>query len=210
MGIIIPAATSLESPEAKNQVEWEKEATKDKTGFAYSGKNTFKSGEGEFTTVGQGDSFAKSHGYLLLTDVPGASANSGATITAKDANGKQAFVATETRGTTEQEVAAGAGSELKTVLDQAGKSEFLQLASLAKRKINFGTASLTFNTETFYNAKTVSHGLGTTPVSVVVTAPNEFVNCASVNFSSTTFQINAATTNGAAGPNLTVCWIAIG
>lgn len=138
MGIIIPAATSLESPEAKNQVEWEKEATKDKTGFAYSGKNTFKSGEGEFTIVGQGDSFTKSHAYLLLADVPGASANSGASITSEDANGKMAFVSTETRGTTEQEVAAAAGSELRTLLNQAGKSEFPQLPGLTKTKMLYG------------------------------------------------------------------------
>lgn len=138
MGIIIPAATSLESPEAKNQVEWEKESTKDKTGFAYSGKNSFKSGEGEFTTIGQGDSFAGSHAYLLLADVPGASANSGASITAEDANGKAAFVSAETRGTAEQEASVGAGSELRTVLNQAGKSEFPQLPENAKVKILFG------------------------------------------------------------------------
>lgn len=142
MGIIIPAATSLESPEAKNQVEWEKESTKDKTGAAYSGKNTFKSGEGEFMVVHQGDSFSKAHSYLLLTDVPGASANSGATITSKDSNGKQAFLATETRGTTEQEVAVGAGSELRTIVDNGGKSEFSQLVEASRTRTLWGRIEL--------------------------------------------------------------------
>ena len=210
MGAEYPASESLESPKAENEITWKK--TTDQTGAAYSGKNTFKSGEGEFTVVHQGDSFSKAHSYLLLTDVPGASANSGATITSKDSNGKQAFVATETRGTTEQEVAVGAGSELKTLIDNSGKSDFLQLVgTLAKRKINFGSATMTYNTETFYNAKTVTHSLGATPVVVLVTSSNEFVNCASLNFGATTFQINAATTNGAAGPaSLPVSWVAIG
>jgi hypothetical protein len=136
LGVEIPAAESLESPKAENEILWKK-AT-DQTGAAYSGKNTFKSGEGEFAVVHQGDSFAGSHAYMLLSDVPGASANSGATITSKDSKGNQAFVAAETRGTTEQEVAAGAGSQFKTVIDQAGKSEFPQLPENAKVKILFG------------------------------------------------------------------------
>lgn len=183
----LPASESLESPKAENEIVWKK--TTDQTGAAYSGKNTFKSGEGEFTVVHQGDSFAKAHSYLLLTDVPGASANSGATITAKDSNGKQAFVATETRGTTEQEAAVGAGSELKTLLDQAGKSEFLQLASLAKRKVNFGTAKLKFEASKFPGLKEITHGLGVTPLAVIATSENNVVTLSTQGYTSTKFDL---------------------
>lgn len=214
MGIIIPAATSLESPEAKNQVEWEKESTKDKTGAAYSGKNTFKSGEGEFTVLHQGDSFSKAHSYLLLTDVPGASANSGATITSKDSNGNQAFIATETRGTTEQEVAVGAGSELKTLLTQAGASEFLQLVASAKRKVNFGSTTVEFPGENIRsNATEVSHGLGTTPLAVLATGDDDGRGVGVTSKTSTKITVRAQTLQGdkpVAGSKVTVYWLAIG
>lgn len=168
MGIIIPAATSLESPEAKNQVEWEKEATKDKTGFAYSGKNTFKSGEGEFTAVGQGDSFTASHAYLLLADVPGASANSGASFTAEDSKGNAAFISAETRGTTEQEASVGAGSELKTLLDQAGKSNYVQLVTPAKRLQNSGLVTVEWIGSAFSPTIEIKHGLGVEPATIIL------------------------------------------
>lgn len=161
MGVNIPAAESLESPKEENEILWKK-AT-DQTGFAYSGKNSFKSGEGEFTVVGQGDSFAKSHGYLLLTDVPGANANSGTTITAVNSEGKQAFVATETRTGGEQEVSAGAGTELKTLLSNSGSSDFLQLASPGKRKFNSGEVNAKWTASKKSATVEVSHGIGVKP-----------------------------------------------
>jgi hypothetical protein len=163
MGLEIPAATSLESPEAKNEITWKKET--DQTGFAYSGKNTFfKSGEGEFLVAGQGDSFAGSHAYLLLADVPGASANSGTTLTAKDSAGKQAFVATETRTGGEQEVAVGAGSEFKTLIDNNGNSDFLPKTGEASAEWNGGSRGS--------KVMTIEHGLGATPSFVGFTALN--------------------------------------
>lgn len=171
MGVEIPAATSLESPKVEAEVLWEVKGPEDKTGFIYSGKNSFKSGEGEFTTVGQGDSFAGSHAYLLLADVPGASANSGASITAEDSNGKAAFVATETRGTTEQEVAVGAGSELRTVLNNNGQSEFPQLPFATKRIINTGTTTSTkFSGGWPFVETEITHGLGVECKGIVATA----------------------------------------
>lgn len=164
MGIIIPAATSLESPKEEAEVLWKK--TTDQTGFMYSGKNSFKSGEGEFTVVGQGDSFSKAHSYLLLSDVPGASANSGATITAKDSEGKQAFVAVETRTGGEQEVAVGAGTQFKTLLDATGKSEFLPATGSSSAEFPGGT--------TTSSIVTINHGLGVKPSSVdVITEASE-------------------------------------
>lgn len=217
MGIIYPAATSLESPNEEAEVLWKK--TSDQTGFEYSGKNTFKSGEGEFTVVGQGDSFKTSHSYLLLTDVPGASANSGATITAKDSNGKQAFVATETRGTTEQEVAVGAGSELKTVLGEGGQSDFPQLTGgAAKRKINRGIAVVKFpGGNNASETLTVSHGLGEAPTAIsfccVGTAAGAGGNYAELTggATSTQFTVRALNpfTQPAKGAELTVTWLAM-
>lgn len=164
MGLKVPAAESLESPKEENEVLWAK-AT-DKTGFVYSGKNTFKSGEGEFTTVGQGDSFAGSHAYLLLADVPGASANSGATLTAENSEGKAAFVSAETTAST-QEVSVATGSEFRTLLNDAGQSEFLQLASAAKRKVNFGETKIKIEAgKTESEVKTITHGLGAKPIFV--------------------------------------------
>lgn len=140
MGLKVPAAESLESPKEENEVLWHKSS--DETGFIYSGKNAFKSGEGEFTVVGQGDSFANSRAHVLLTDVPGASANSGAAITAENSGGKAAFVSAET-SSAGQEVAVGAGSEIKTLLEEEGKSHFLQLAALnpADRALAAGRVS---------------------------------------------------------------------
>jgi len=211
MGLENPAATSLESPASEAEVNWKKSA--DKTGFVYSGKNTFKSGEGEFTTVGQGDSFAGSHAYLLLADVPGAEANSGASITAEDSNGKAAFIATETRGTTEQEVAVGAGSEVKTVVTNGGLSDFLQLASAAKRKINFGSAVVEWGGG-HPNSKetTVTHSLSTTPVCVIATAESVTIVGAKSK-GATTFKVWARTGDGSspgAGTKETLHWLAIG
>lgn len=213
MGIIIPAATSLESPEAKNQVEWEKESTKDKTGFAYSGKNSFKSGEGEFTVIGQGDSFKESHAYGLFVDVPGASANSGATIAAKNAEGKEAFIDAETTASTE-EVSVGAGSELKTLLDASGKSNFLQLSSGAKRKINFGSVEVEWpGTNRSSNVKTITHGLGATPKAVLMTA-NGFAGVYGEvnNAGATTFELRGTVSEGIppGGVKQTIFWTAIG
>lgn len=214
MGIEVPASESLESPKAENEVNWKKAA--DKTGFIYSGKNTFKSGEGEFTTVGQGDSFAGSHAYMLLADVPGASANSGATITAEDSNGKAAFVATETRGTTEQEVAVGAGSELKTVVNQVGSSDFLQLAmGAAKRKVNVGSATITWPGGTNNQSVEITHSLGATPLAVVANAADALGNrvITTESFGATKFKLIMRTvdgTNPAASSTTKYSWIAIG
>lgn len=167
----LPASESLESPKAENEILWKK--TTDQTGFAYSGKNSFKSGEGEFTVLGQGDSFAGSHAYLLLADVPGEKANSGTTLTAKNSEGKQAFVATETRTGGEQEVAVGAGSEFKTVIDQAGHSDFLQLTEPAKRKIAGAVVSVGFTASKQSAKVKVMHGLGATPNIVNLTLEAE-------------------------------------
>lgn len=211
MGLEVPAAESLESPKAENEVNWKKSS--DKTGSIYSGKNSFKSGEGEFVAVAQGDSFAGSHAYLLLADVPGAEANSGATLTAEDSNGKAAFVATETRGTTEQEVAVGAGGEFKTVVTNGGLSDFLQLASAAKRKINFGSAQVEWPGGG-QNSKetTVTHSLGATPVCVIATAESVTIVGAKGK-GATTFKVWARTGDGSspgAGTKETLHWLAIG
>lgn len=167
MGVEIPAATSLESPEAKNQVEWKKEA--DKTGFVYSGKNSFKSGEGEFTVVGQGDSFSGSHSHLLLADVPGDKANSGASITAENAGGDAAFFSAETT-VSQQAATVGAGSELRTVINEVGESDFVQRIDVNSSN---GSAEFPGGTTTS-NIVTVNHGLGVTPTGVdVITEASE-------------------------------------
>lgn len=213
MGIKIPAATSLEAPEAANEVYWEKESTSDRTGFTYSGKNSFKSGEGEFTVVGQGNSFSATHAYLLLTDVPGASANSGATITAKDSGGKQAFIATETRGTTEQEVAVGAGNELKTLLDQSGKSEYIQSASLAKHVQNSGAATVSWSGGSAFSSEIeVAHGLGTTPTTIILTpekVESFFVYATYNTVGASKFKLQVLANAVPKAQNTKVSWIAI-
>jgi hypothetical protein len=208
VGVNIPAAESLESPKEENEILWKK-AT-DQTGAAYSGKNTFKSGEGEFAVVHQGDNFKASHAYMLLTDVPGASANSGATITARNAGGSEAFVATETTGSTES-VAVGAGSEFKSVIDGGGKSSFLQLATEAKRKVGFGSTTLKFPGGTkFSNEVEVSHGLGATPVSVIANSNNAAVMVAVKSVSSTKAKFQATNWFGEEAFEFTVYWVAIG
>lgn len=208
MGVEIPASESLESPKAENEVNWKKSA--DKTGFVYSGKNSFKSGEGEFTAVGQGDSFAGSHAYLLLADVPGASANSGASITAEDSNGKAAFVSAETRGTTEQEVAVAAGSEFKTLLSNTGSSGFLQLATEAKRKVNFGTTTVSFTASKFSAEKAVAHGLGTTPLTVIANSEFGEIIVGSRNYTGTNFTLVASNWLEPLTASRTIHWVAIG
>jgi hypothetical protein len=209
MGLIVPAAESLESPKEEAEVNWKKSG--DKTGFIYSGKNSFKSGEGEFTAVGQGDSFAGSHAYLLLADVPGASANSGASITAEDSNGKAAFVSAETRGTTEQEASVGAGSELKTLISNSGSSGFLQLAAEAKRKISFGTTKLKFVASKIPEGpKAVTHGLGTTPLIVVATSTNNVVTVSASGYNATQFSLWGGNWFEPLTGEVSVQWLAIG
>jgi len=52
----------------------------------------------------------------------------------------------------------------RTILQKKGESDFLQLAALAKRKINFGEASMTFSKKLVSNTIEVSHGLGVKPI----------------------------------------------
>lgn len=68
-------------------------------------------------------------------------------------------------------VAGVSGSVVsKTILDQAGASDFLQLTGTAKRKANFGVVTVTFpGGGDFSNFATITHSLGVVPASIVLT-----------------------------------------
>jgi hypothetical protein len=91
---------------------------------------------------------------------------------------------------------------LKRFLDTGGRSG----------SIRFGTAVVTFSAADTSDTETVTHGLGTTPVAVVVSAnifsPGIFAVTQSVG--ATTFQTRAITRSGTHTGDVTIFWIAVG
>jgi len=88
VGVEVPAAKALEPLSPTNAILWVEGA--DKTGYIFSGNATFKSGEGEFLSLGQGDEPGTSQASALFLTNP---SNSGASLTA-EFEGKAALVGT--------------------------------------------------------------------------------------------------------------------
>lgn len=136
MGVKIPAAKDLEPLNAENAVLWEEGS--DETGFVYSGTEEFKAGKGEFLALGQGDDLTASNANATFLSSP---ADSGVSLSA-EFEGKGALLGTSATKTS-QDAFAAAGTELKTILNSNGGSDFLQLAlGASKRKLSLGTAKV--------------------------------------------------------------------
>ena len=93
----------------------------------------------------------------------------------------------------------------------------LMLAALGSRKIAFGTGTLTWpGGAGGSNNVAVTHGLGVTPVSVVITGSSDSGPWAAYmanTLGAKTFSVNAHTTDGsspAAATSQTFYWFAIG
>jgi hypothetical protein len=106
---------------------------------------------------------------------------------------------------------------MKTILDQAGASDFLQLAVLEQLALSVGVAVLNFPAVSqFATAVTVNHGLGRVP-DVALGAPrtpNSFYvlpNVVEGSVNANTFQLTAFAPQGNPGNvNVGVTWFAIG
>jgi hypothetical protein len=104
-------------------------------------------------------------------------------------------------------------------LAAATKELFPQLASAANRKINFGTATVTFpGASNASNNKEIEHGLGTTPASIVLTTEGTTSGGSGGNFAEVTSKSGTKLVLRALNPfvkpalneTLTVNWLAIG
>jgi hypothetical protein len=99
-------------------------------------------------------------------------------------------------------------------LSAAAKELFLQLATPASRKVDFGSTELEFPGENIRtNAKEVSHAIGATPKAVTATANDDGRVVGVTAISSTKITLRAQTAQGdkpAAPSKVTVYWIAIG
>jgi len=214
MGIRIPRAKALEPLEEKTAILWgteEEGATAEESGFLFSGTNNFKSGKGEFLAIGQGDDYAVSEAKTLHVKSP---ADSGSSIDSKF-EGKSAVIGTSTTKEN-QEAFVAAGGEFKTLLNNAGKSDFLQLAAgLGNHKIAFGATG----TKEFAAASTAAfgfkHGLGTTPVIALAVADRLvgggiLFSVTTGSFTSTEFVIQWTTIDASTATKCAAYWLAIG
>lgn len=100
-----------------------------------------------------------------------------------------------------------------TDLADSAKQLAPQLAAAADRKINFGTVVLSFSSSTISATKTVSHGLGVTPVSIALTQQGTELGvlyARTQNASSSVFEVVGASPFGAINGTATFTWLAIG
>lgn len=114
-------------------------------------------------------------------------------------------------------VTAFAGAFARTIVNELGQSSFLELATIAGRKINIGTGSALFNASSVSSQVNVNHGLGKTPAIVLATGlwtvnHNHMAAWATDQYGVLTFRAQGKTIDGSAvGPgNLDFCWAAIG
>lgn len=109
-----------------------------------------------------------------------------------------------------------AGNVIRTLIDQAEQSHFLQLVFKEKRKVSFGSTIVKYPGGTIAsNPVTISHGLGVVPSAVIVkeigfwseVAEAQMQNINAVNFETRhTFQ----TFKPALGAEVFIMWMAIG
>lgn len=78
-------------------------------------------------------------------------------------------------------------------------------------KIRWGTGTVTFSANNDSSTATVDHGLGGTPVVVLVSSIGENqLNYMSQTYTATTFQVAARCTSGSITKTTSFSWIAIG
>lgn len=154
MGVEVPAAKALEPLEAKNAILWVEGA--DKTGYIFSGNATFKAGEGEFLAVGQGDEPGTSKAQILFVQTP---SDSGTSVSAEFEGNEAALGTAATK--TSQEAFALAGSQIATVLNSNGGSNFLQLAAgTLKKRIATGEVGIKISSGSNQSEQvTITHNL---------------------------------------------------
>ena len=91
---------------------------------------------------------------------------------------------------------------------------FLQLASAANVHVAFGSNSVAFTASQTSAVKTVTHGLGTTPTAVLLTANGTggptLVVMQAFSIGATTFQMQGSFVSGTGTATVTVGWLAIG
>jgi hypothetical protein len=114
-----------------------------------------------------------------------------------------------------RQIRAGIGGvvEPKVLIDDAGRSAWLQLAAaLSTKKVAFGKTKIEQATEENGWYGTITHGLGTTPILVVACdATGTFQRvCSTTEYKSTTFRVGHWRADGAKSKSAEIAWIAIG
>ena len=206
-GVKIPGAEALEPLEAENAVIFVREGKV--VGYILGGTHVFKSGEGEFIEIGQGSEPGTTDAKALFVKSP---ADSGASIGSSFESDSAGVGSSTAKGVAE--VFAFAGSVIKKVIDKSGVSDFLQLATPAKRKIDFGESTVKWSATEFADA-TVAHNLGAVPKFAVPIAIQEGgsylidqqVKKGSLTTTNATFRFRAA---GVYTGELKFFWLAIG
>ena len=117
--------------------------------------------------------------------------------------------------TVEARASDGDSSEAAVIIGSGGASSFLQLTSTAERKFNAGSDTCAWpGGNIASSATTVTHGLGTTPTSVVACITDFHGSTAEVDeIGATTFKVRLVTVNGAApsgGTSRPFNWMAFG
>jgi hypothetical protein len=107
-------------------------------------------------------------------------------------------------------VRGGDGGAVRIILNSAGASDFLQLATTADLKLAIGVSSVTINSQGGY--ATLPHGLGRKPIAVLpVVASGVFqVNASADQYEKVTFRLGAYRTDGPNVGTQDFAWLAIG
>lgn len=102
------------------------------------------------------------------------------------------------------------GGTQVTMLNGAGESSFLQLNTLAKRKLSFGVNTSNYGAGVTGNVA-IAHGLGVAPVIVLLSpAQDDRIIVSPGNFGAVNFSSFLRDVTGAALNNRSVVWAAIG
>lgn len=113
------------------------------------------------------------------------------------------------RYTNADEIIARADAEEREVLDPSGNSDFVQRVSGAPGSIDAGMAAFGA-VDDQVTTKTVSHGLGVTPVIVVATPKDPRFGVSVDNTDSTSFRLRCVNNQGSATNSVDVWWLAVG
>jgi hypothetical protein len=202
-GVILPAATTS-VPTPPNVVAWQRTADGAQVGQVYA-----------TTTIPPGPGGQQ---QLLLDSVAQTVTDSSTTvIAALETSGAAAAslaVSQANEGTTAT-ITANVPGIAVTLLDQLGRSSFLQLAiSPTAAAASWGASSLGFTASTISASLAVSHGLPRTPSTILATCtqapgPSQVMTLNTFSVTPTTFTINGTVPVAYTG-NISFYWLAVG
>jgi hypothetical protein len=212
-GVEIPGAKALEPLNPENAVIFVREGKV--VAYILGGTHVFKSGEGEFIEIGQGSEPGTTDAKGLFVKSP---TDSGASIGSSFESDAAGVGSSTAKGIAE--IFAFAGGEIKTVIDKAGKSSFVQLPTNSKLKLTTGSLTVEMKAaETTTPYVKVNHGLGVKPTAVIPAVNSESLepgvggmSAETKNANEISFEVRGMRPFGAPGKNIKfiVGWIAVG